>query len=328
MNQDEFSSTIINTKQFGPIVTLHYAPKKRTGLPMSVSIAPGKGSNLFSWTYGDNDIIYCDKKLLAKCGFTGNFILFPTPNRVKNFTYRWNDKDIVMKKRGKIVELHGLVFTEPWDYEKPKINKHSISLTCSISITKNSPLYEAFAFPCRLTVVYTLYSNSVCVEYTVKNNSNEALPFGFALHPYFNRLSGDNQTYIRVPAKHWMESPKDTLLPTGKLIDVAGKAYDIRKAAAVGKLALDHVYTGLTPHAFASIDYRTKHFRVDLITSKEFTHAVVYTGEPHAVCIENQTCSTDAHNLWAKGLKKESHLLVVSPGQSKTGFISYIIRPY
>lgn len=326
MIKNEFSWTIKKTKQFGPVVTLSYSPAKKSGQPMSVSIAPEKGSNLFSWTYGKNDIIYCDKKLLAKCGFTGNFILFPTPNRVKNFTYRWNSKDIVVKKRGKIVELHGLVFTEPWDYEKPKISTHSVSLTCSIAIAKNSPLYGAFPFPCRLTVVYTLYSNSVRVDYTVQNTGTETLPFGFALHPYFNRLSGDNQTYIRVPATYWMDSPKDTLLPTGKLINITGKPYDVRRSTAVGTLTLDHVYTGLKNGEFPSIDYRTKHFRVDLKTSKEFTHVVVYTGEPHAVCIENQTCSTDAHNLWAKGFKKESHLLTVAPGKTHAGFVSYIIQ--
>jgi aldose 1-epimerase len=67
---------------------------------------------------------------------------------------------------------------------------------------------------------------------------------------------------------------------------------------------------------------------VTLRTSKEFTHAVVYTGHPKAVCIENQTCSTDAHNLWKRGLKKESHLLILPPGKSHTGYILYKIQKY
>ena len=125
-----------------------------------------------------------------------------------------------------------------------------------------------------------------------------------------------------------MESPKDTLLPTGKLIPVRGHPYDIRKPTSVGKLSLDHVYTDIPPGMFARIDYTTKKIQVTLETSPDFTHAVVYTGHPGAVCIENQTCSTDAHNLWNKGLKEASHLLIVPPQQSHTGHIIYEVTGY
>jgi galactose mutarotase-like enzyme len=52
---------------------------------------------------------------------------------------------------------------------------------------------------------------------------------------------------------------------------------------------------------------------------------VVYTGHKNAVCIENQTCSTDAHNLWDKKLRKESHLIVTPTGQSHTGHVDYVV---
>jgi aldose 1-epimerase len=307
------------------IITLTYSPPDTKNKPLTVQIAPKFGSNMFTFRYGKYDIIYHEPKLLRHCGFTGNFILFPTPNRVKNFTYIWKGKPIVLKKRGKIVELHGLVFTEPWNYTTPEIKKDCVTLTTSIAITRTSFLFTAFPFPCTLTLTYALYANRVRMTYTVKNQSGEPLPFGFGFHPYFGRLSGNQKTFITVPARSWMESPSDTLLPTGKLIPVTGKPYDVRKTTPVGKLDLDHVYTNLTPGKYATIDYRTLGFKVLLKPTKDFTHMVVYTGHKKAVCIENQTCSTDAHNLWDRGLRKESHLIVIPTGQSYTGHVDYVI---
>ena len=37
--------------------------------------------------------------------------------------------------------------------------------------------------------------------------------------------------------------------------------------------------------------------------------------ESHSSCMENQTRSTDAHNLYAKGLEKEAHLLIAEKGR-------------
>jgi dipeptidase D len=42
--------------------------------------------------------------------------------------------------------------------------------------------------------------------------------------------------------------------------------------------------------------------------------------------IENQTSSTDAHNLWDQGKKRESHLLVLEPGARGGGFVEWRLR--
>jgi aldose 1-epimerase len=89
-------------------------------------------------------------------------------------------------------------------------------------------------------------------------------------------------------------------------------------------LALDDVFWGMTPDAPPGYRSEDAGIRVDLPASEHFTHMVIYTpkGQPF-FCMENQTCSTDAHNLHAKGLIRESHLLVVDPGQSMTGRVQF-----
>ena len=321
-----FSFSIEKKKTYH-VITLSYSPTNhRRGI--TASVAPELGSNLFSLTFGGDDIIISDKKLLEQCGFTGNFPLFPTPNRVRDFVYTWGKKRYTMKKRGKTVLIHGLVFNEPWKFTKPKVSERGVTFKTSIEISKTSPLFTAFPFPCTLSLEYKLYAKGIKVTYTVKNNGSSDLPFGFALHPYFARLSGSDKTMISVPARSWMESPKTTLLPTGRLIPVAGKPYDLTRPRPLSSLNLDHVFTGFKPKSNAYIDYKRQSVRVTLKASADFTHAVVYTGSPDAVCIENQTCSTDAHNLWAKGFKKESHLLTIKPKRTRNGFVAYEVTSY
>jgi aldose 1-epimerase len=54
---------------------------------------------------------------------------------------------------------------------------------------------------------------------------------------------------------------------------------------------------------------------------------VVYTpaGQPF-FCMESQTCSTDAHNLHARGLEEEAHILVTPPGGAASGRIFFRIE--
>jgi aldose 1-epimerase len=65
---------------------------------------------------------------------------------------------------------------------------------------------------------------------------------------------------------------------------------------------------------------------VDLETTADFSHAVLYCpkGEDF-FCLENQTCSTDAHNLFDRGFARESGLKTVTPGEKHQGRVSYTI---
>src|SRR5207253_434737 len=88
-----------------------------------VSIAPEFGSNLFRFRAGEHDLIYTDQELLTKRDFTGTFVLWPFPNRVrdKRYTYqgqRYSLED-VHRPGGYPTLVHGLVFDRPWHYTQP-----------------------------------------------------------------------------------------------------------------------------------------------------------------------------------------------------------------
>jgi aldose 1-epimerase len=53
---------------------------------------------------------------------------------------------------------------------------------------------------------------------------------------------------------------------------------------------------------------------------------VVYTPpERPFFCVENQSCSTDAHNLYSQGLQEAAHLTILDPGDSLAAWIEIAV---
>jgi aldose 1-epimerase len=122
-----------------------------------------------------------------------------------------------------------------------------------------------------------------------------------------------------------MEATTD-LLPTGRLLPVKGTGFDLHHPVNVNELDIDHVFTGISEGQAARVSYPNLRLTVRLAATPDFSHLVLYTppGAPF-FCLENQTCSTDAHNLHNIGFKMESGLKFVPSGESRTGAVTYEI---
>ena len=317
------------------VISLLYEDRSNPARSITVAIAPELGSNMFRLRVGAHDVIYCEPDLLKRGEFTGNVVLWPLPNRVRDKKYIYQGQTYTLEalKRpgGNEVLIHGLVFDRPWHYDQPVVEQDWVSVTTFVDITPASPFYQGYPFDSRLALTYTLMNTGVTVTYRVQNNASKKMPFGFALHPYFSTLSGRQDTLISIPADYVMEAD-DELLPTGRLLDVRSTMYamfDLRQPVSIANLKLDHVYTGLHPHESAVIEYGEQALRLRISASEDCTHLVIYTPSPTAggsfFCLENQTCSTDAINLYQRGLGEVAHLLELRPGESHGGFIQYAI---
>lgn len=122
----------------------------------------------------------------------------------------------------------------------------------------------------------------------------------------------------------------DNLIPTGKLIDVTKTPFDLQNPVSLSQLSLDHVYTDLSREKFPYLDYTQLKEKITFKSSDQFGHVVIFTGNnaDQFVCVENQTCSTDAINLYSEGYVKESGLRIVNPHDTDTGYIEYVFEEY
>jgi aldose 1-epimerase len=312
-------------------IALSYTDASNPARNLLACIAPALGSNLYRLKAGEQELIHCDVKAMKTTGHTGIFVLWPFPNRVrdKQYTYRGQHYtfDGVPRPQGELI--HGLVFDRAWSYEPPVVDEQGASVTTFVEMNADSPYYQAYPFDSRLALTYSLTSNGITITYTVRNTGSQPLPYGFALHPYFHRLSSEERTVVTLPAGSVMEAD-ERLLPTGRLLDVHSvmyKMFDLNQPTPVSHLKLDHVYTSLPQAHEAQIEHLDHSLRLHTSASADFTHTVIYTlGDGPFLCLENQTCSTDAINLFQKDRQDVAHLIEVQPGEEASGFIRYTVE--
>ena len=315
----------INPQDGLELIMLGCRQDEFNGNNLEAWIAPSHGSNLCRLSVDGNNVIDFDRNLLVKNDFTGTPVLYPTPNRVRNGVFRYHGKAYDQVKRGVRIFEHGLVHNEPWNYLDPQVNQASLYFTTWIDFDETCAMFQAFPFTHRLSLGFCLTRAGLQISYTIENKGDQTIPFGFGLHPYFTKLSGDAGTCVELPANYVMDYTSD-LLPTGRLIEVSGTQFDLRKKVELGALDLDHVFTGVPEGKCAQIYYDTLHMQVRLVATSDFSHQVLYSprGE-NFFCLENQTCSTDAHNLADRNFTLESGLKFVLPGNNYTGSVSYLI---
>ncbi|HEY0752487.1 MAG TPA: hypothetical protein VGD98_00795 [Ktedonobacteraceae bacterium] len=315
------------------IIALSYTDPSDPARNLLAEIAPELGSNFYRLKTGEHELLFWEQEKLKVRGHTGNFVLWPFPNRVrdKQYTYRGQHYtfDGVPRHQGPLI--HGLVFDRPWDYEPPQADEQGASVTTYIEANPETPYFSAYPFLSRLALTYTLTSAGITITYTVSNKDTQPLPYGFALHPYFHLLAEPEKTLVSLPAAHVMEADKE-LLPTGRLLDVDSVMYamfDLNQFSQVSHLKLDHVYTSRPAANEALIEHCVQQLRLRITASADFTHAVIYTlGDGPFFCLENQTCSTDAINLFQNDQQDIAHLLEVQPGEEASGFIRYTVEYY
>lgn len=305
-------------------VVLKYESLEDNNKSMEAWICTQMGSNLARFKVGNENVIDFEPDVLKAGGFTGNPVLYPTPNRLENSEFEYDGKLLKQIKRGKEVSIHGLVFDEVWEWDVPVISDEKIALKTWIEFNDQSPLYDAFPFDHRLVLQFELSKSNIRTVVSVENEGIKVLPFGFALHPYFIKLAGDEGTSITIPADYVMETYEDGFFPTGKKIDVTGTAFDLRESKKLAIMDFDNDFTNLRQGKPAEITYENIPYKIEISASEEFEHLMLYTpkGEKY-FCIENQTCAINAHNFHNRGFIKEANLIFVSSKSTYTGYIDY-----
>jgi aldose 1-epimerase len=307
------------------ILVLRHHDAKNPARSLEARIAPAAGANLFSLKIGDDELLVPPPSLAELAHSpAGTPVLFPTPNRVRDATFEFEGRHFSFPANSEKNFIHGLVRRRPWHSDPPRAGGNGASATVWIDWNAEQPDFAQLPIEHRLTLTFTLSRSGLRIAYAVANRSRQRFPFGFGLHPWF-RVPGERRdVFLHIPAAKRMEA--EARLPTGKLIPVKDTPFDLRRPTSLENLDLDDVYFGASAAAAPGFEWRDRGIRVSLGASRAFTHVVVYTppGRP-TFCIENQTSSTDAHNLHARGLTREAHLAVVAPGRTARGQVDWKI---
>jgi len=279
-----------------------------SGPDLRVSVDMNHGMNVPSLSYKGQELLFFDALEMQKGALRGAPILFPTPNRIRDdsFTFAGKKSQAVM---------HGQARKNSFTLVETKVDAAFCRITGSLVLGDEAVPYD---YPSHLFVTITVTKRSVSWDYTVRNTADHLLGYGFALHPLFIKKNGME---IVSDISYAMEADSE-LLPSGKLIPVAGADDDFSEGKKVADLCLNRVFTTMDRAAKSQIRYSD--FILTMEGSEQFTHVVVYTRpDMPYVCLEPQSCSTDCHNLYERGFIKESGLTIVQAGEQDHGRITF-----
>ncbi len=99
-------------------------------------------------------------------------ILFPIVGRLKNDSYSFNGKKYQLPR-------HGFARNMDFSFDKKSDSQVIFELNESEETKTNYP------FDFKLLVAYTFMENELVIEYFVRNQSDEVLPFSIGAHPAF-----------------------------------------------------------------------------------------------------------------------------------------------
>ena len=292
----------------------------------SAAFSPEMGCNLYSLKVGGVEYLHAYGGPGDGSRLLGTPILYPMPNRVENAKFVFDDRTFSFPANNQGNFIHGLVRDRHWECDEPLVSGEGLSVATRIRFEPGTEIYELFPIRNTLELTYRLMPGALRLDFAVHNEDpRQRLPFGLAIHPYFGIVGARESITLQVPAKKWMEAVD--LLPTGRLVDLEQGPADLRYATSLGELDVDDVFWGLVEDQPQVIHYREIGKRLTLTADGFFTHSVVYT--PHGMpffCVENQSCSTDAHNLHAQGLVEAAHLAILDPGESHTSWVELTVE--
>lgn len=306
-------SVISETREGVEVFSLSEADRARA------EIAPALGNNLFAYSTREpvlESIPFTDFR--QKPTSYGIPILFPFPNRIRDGVFSFQGEQYTVNP-----PRHGFVRDKAWQVEG-----HGASVEAGAWLTSSfdagdypSEILQQYPFPFRLEVTYRLKDARLEMETRIQNTGARDMPAGFGTHPYFRRPANGTLT---VPAQQRLELKES--LPTGQLLDVAD-AYDLRHAADINRLKLDDIYTGVEAEAdglarCVLFDQENDVRTIVEFSRAEFPYVVVYTPPAPrlAICVEPNTCPTDAFNLQTQGI--ESNVLTIGAGETSNFNIS------
>lgn len=231
--------------------------------------------------------------------------LLPWPNRIRDGRWVWEgaEQQLAITEPDRHNALHGLASWVPWT----TTNQSDDSLTQAVTV------YPQPGWPgiVEAEITHTLGADGLTVSVRARNAGEDAIPFGYAAHPYLTAGGTVPETTVVVPAERYLVVEPERLLPI-ELAAVDSWPEDLRAPAPLGEKSLDTAYTGLATkdggwEATVSHGSRT----VVLWAEEAFGWIQVYTQGDDGVAVEPMTCGPDAFNPGPT----HDDVIVLGPGE-------------
>ena len=290
---------------------------------LTMTVAPEAGSNIVSITYRGTEVLEqpISTKDISKQD-AGIEFLYPTPNRVANSMLIYKDLKLNFTPNLGSHFIHGLAREAAWAWDEPKFDGNKVVYRTWLESNEGTSFYKQFPIKNRIEMVIVIDGENVNFKFNVANQDQRSLPFGVGIHPYFKLHGARVGSSVMMKVVSEMNAPD--LIPNGKATPLKKTKYaNLPKGMSVQDvMGADTVFWPKSSDNVAQV--KEPGFKFDISSSKDFGHTVLWAPPTRELfAIENQTASTDAHNLANRGFKKESGLLELAPGKEWSGWVDY-----
>tara|TARA_R110001583_G_scaffold46314_4_gene145393 strand:- start:4492 stop:5406 length:915 start_codon:yes stop_codon:yes gene_type:complete len=293
--------TIRTTKNNNPLLNEVIVSNEKTNLKSI--IYPNLGASLQSLSFNGFELIdgisNDEKGIELYRNKYNSSILFPSPNRISDGKYSFENKDyqLEINEAGLNNRLHGHVFNKNFLVSKIEENENNASVTFSY---KNNGNEAGFPFSYKLDVTYTFSKNKLSLDFKVKNTGNTAFPFGIGWHPYFNAKNlNDAILDFNGSLKYKINE---------KMIPISETDLTFKTPLTVEDTFLDDCFILNEPKtSFKTDAYKIE---IDFTSETQKSYLQVYTPPTRdCIAIEPMTCAPDCFN-------NKNGLLVLDPSKS------------
>jgi aldose 1-epimerase len=246
----------------------------------------------------------------------GNFIMLPYSNRIRDAVFVYNDEHYQLDKVEKHA-IHGDVRDRPWEIVEQSKSHARLEI-----LSSDFPDFN-FPFPIRAEVTYTLENNSLHVDLLVQNLSNNSIPAGFGLHPYFNMSLGNQseRPSISFSATGYYAYEGDLPIANGDLEETP-EAFSFSKSREIVS-GIDHCYGGWSGKA--EILWPSSKVALEITSDQTMTHAILFTPpEQEFFAFEPASMRTDGFNALSKG-DNNSGVFILAPEERKKSRTSFTV---
>lgn len=285
---------------------------------LALDLCPALGGAIaaFRWRHPDGADIDLMRPMSEAARARGDvegasaFPLTPFSNRVRDGRFAFRGRHIVMPRNtmGPHVE-HGHGWQRPWQVARAGVDHAVLRLEHDA---------DAWPFNYEMEQHFCLRDKRLTIELVTRNRGDQAMPYGFGLHPYFPR---SRRCTLHATITGFWESDAE-VMPT-HLIAVP-PALDPAAGLRISDHDLDNVFAGWDGRAEIRWPERATGLAIEVDGPLGFLVVYVPPGEDY-FCVEPVSNCTDAFNLAASG-RSDTGIQVLEPGAQVTARLSFTPR--
>jgi aldose 1-epimerase len=282
---------------------------------LEAGVAPEIGGSLTHFRRADGTDLMraADAAALARRDPIGVacFPLVPFSGRIAHgrLTFRGRSHDLPRNAPPDPNALHGDGWQCPWQVE------HADGREVRLVLPDPKRGWP-WAYSARQS--YRLAGDGLTVTLSVTNESDEPMPAGLGIHPWFD-ATPDATLAFRARSVFRVD---DGYLFAG--VTPIPESWDFSAAKPVAGTGLVNGFAGWT--GIAEIAWPSRRAALRIEADPPLTHLVVYTppGQPF-FCVEPVTHSVDAFNLEETGAAPDNGTVVLAPGETLTGTARFVV---